>query len=307
MTSSPLLQRARYAVACVSLARTDNHKASPAGSIIVYMIPAAKRPTGGCDPGQAGVQSAHDGLSLRAGSLRGRGVRPPRGGDTRRRPGPRGAHRGRPGDGRDPLRQSRLPQQLPRIPGTCYRPARRLHAGGMQDLHTRKHHIALQPVSTRPFGRLSACQLSRAQALADNAESEGLEGPKRAETLFLPGITFLFWWLFCGVDPLEGASDQGREEEAEDAGDESGEQRESEAEDEAGAGAFPLAAPQEQGATEQGAGDEPGDESDAHVDDGERGQISLAALAALQDQEHERLGEERLDEHEAQAVGHHYP
>src|SRR5215203_1064938 len=49
----------------VPLACTDNHKASPAGSPIVPGIVAGKRPTTGCDPDQAGVQSAHDGLSLR--------------------------------------------------------------------------------------------------------------------------------------------------------------------------------------------------------------------------------------------------
>ena len=100
----------------------------------------------------------------------------------------------------------------------------------------------------------------------------------------------------CGVD-----------DEGEDAGDESGEQSEREAEDEARAGTFPLGAPQEQGAAEYRAGDESGDKPDAHVDEGERRQVSLATLAALQDQEHERLGEERLDEHEAQSVGHPYP
>ena len=36
--------------------------------------------------------------------------------------------------------------------------------------------------------------------------------------LFLPGIAFLFRWLFCGVELLEGTSDQGGEEEAGEAG-----------------------------------------------------------------------------------------
>src|SRR4028118_632919 len=44
-------------------------------------------------------------------------VRAAHGRDPRRRPRPRGPHRGRFGDGRDPVWQGRLPQQLPGVYG----------------------------------------------------------------------------------------------------------------------------------------------------------------------------------------------
>ena len=106
------------------------------------------------------------------------------------------------------------------------------------------------------------------------------------------------------VEDAAGREDaRGVDDEGEDARDETRQQRQGEAEDEAWAGAFPAAAPQEQGAAEYGGRDEPGEQADAHVNEGESGQVALAALSSLQDQEHERLGEERLDEHEAGAVG----
>ncbi len=63
-----------------------------------------------------------------------------------------------------------------------------------------------------------------------------------------------------------------------------------------------LRAPQEQDGAEQGGCDEPCQQADAHIDEGQRGQVALAALAALKYQEHEGLGEERLHEHEADPV-----
>src|SRR4028118_110036 len=73
----------------------------------------------------------------------------------------------------------------------------------------------------------------------------------------------------------------------------------------AGAGA-PVrsgAAAEEQRAAEDGGGYEAGDHPDAHVDEGEGGQVPLAALAALHDQEDEWVREERLHEHEGEPVG----
>src|SRR5215216_7297565 len=73
---------------CIPLACTDNHRASSVGSLIVPGIAAGQASGERCDPGQAGVQSVHDGLSLRAAALRGRGVRTPRGSDAGQRPRP---------------------------------------------------------------------------------------------------------------------------------------------------------------------------------------------------------------------------
>src|SRR3712207_7190975 len=46
---------------------------------------------------------------------------------------------------------------------------------------------------------------------------------------------------------------------------------------------------------------EPGEQADAHVDEGEHRQVTLAAGAALQHQEHDWCRKERLYKHEAEA------
>src|SRR5215218_470480 len=106
-----------------------------------------------------------------------------------------------------------------------------------------------------------------------------------------------------GVEDSAGREDAGRVDyEGEDAGDEARQQGEREAEDEARAWAFPAGPSREHGGPEKGGRDQAAEQPDAHVDECQGGQVSLAAWSSLQDQEHERLREERLHEHEAEAV-----
>src|SRR5918998_5811338 len=107
-----------------------------------------------------------------------------------------------------------------------------------------------------------------------------------------------------GVEDAAGGQDAGRVgAQGEEAGDHAHQQGEREAEGEPGRGRVRLsgAAAQEQEAAEDGGGYEAGDQADPYVDEGDQGKVALAGPSALQDQEREGLGEERLDEHEAEA------